>query len=104
MSVRFPEPITEKCFALIKLGNLLQLFDISLYLRVLDVSDRLRSNQLYIHDVQDIQKLCSAVLECKQINDLLKEDITNLSDILDIFIAVAAAPTMVCGVWANAKM
>ena len=102
--IKLPPPITDRCVALINLGNLLQLFNINLFMRAYDVEQKLTRNDLLIHDVQDIQRLCKAVMDSQEINEFLREDVLALSTILDLFIEAAAAPTMPCGMWAMAEM
>ena len=101
MSIRFPPPITEKCIALINLGNLLQIFDINLFMRALQVTRKLNENELFVQDVQDLKLLCSIIIEYTEVNESLREDVKELSLVLDLFINTAASPTMACGMWSN---
>lgn len=100
MPLKLPAIIIEKCLALINLGNLLQLFNINLFVQVMEISNRLQRNNLYIHDLQAIQHLCEVAKEHSDVNDSLRDDIEALHEILDLFINTSAAPTIACGGWA----
>lgn len=100
MPLKLPLSIVEKCLALINLGNLLQLYDINIFVRVMDVSNKLQRNELYVHDLQSLQFLCNVVKVRDEINETLREDIEALHDILDLFIAASSAPAIACGGWA----
>ena len=77
----------------------MNLFSIDIFMHVMDVRNRLEANQLMIHDLQDFQRLCSEVLKSNQINESLREDIKELSEILDLFITVDYSPVRPCGMW-----
>lgn len=99
--IPLPLPIKLRCYALINLGNLLQLFDIRLYLRVMEVRQKISNDDLRVHDIQDIKLLCAAVRDSEEINDSLRSEVVELSQILDLFINVASFPSRDCGLWAN---
>lgn len=99
--IALPVPIKLRCFALLNLGNLLQLFDIRLFLRVMEVRQKIANDTLLVHDIQDIRLLCSAVEDSEEINDCLRAEVVELSQILDLFINVASFPSRDCGMWAN---
>lgn len=96
-----PDPIKVRCLALINLGNLLHMFGITLFIRVMEVQQKIINDNLLVHDIQDIKRLCDAVKRTDQINDELKKDIEELYNILDLFINVASFPTRSCGLWSN---
>lgn len=96
-----PDPIKIRCYALFNLGSLLQLFDIRLYMRVMEVRQKISNDALLVHDIQDIKLLCCSIRECSEINDLLRAEIVELNDILDLFINVASYPSRHCGMWAG---
>lgn len=97
--INLPDPIKFKCLSLINLGNMLQLFSINLFVRVMDVRQKIDNNTLLVHDLQDIVRLCDTIKKNSQINEDLKKDITELHDILELFINVASFPTRNCGLW-----
>ena len=99
MSIRLSEFITDRCLALLRLGNMLGIFQGDLWTRGIIVTHRLHVNQLFIQDVQDLQRLGDVILESDEIQESLREEILALKSILNVFIHTAAAPAMTCGRW-----
>ena len=104
MPIQLPDPILLRCAALINLGTMMNLFSINMFIHVIDVKNRLNANRLLIQDLQDIQRLGAVVCENTEINDLLRTDIKELSEILELFITVAYSPVRPCGMWSNVSM
>ena len=99
MPIPLPEPIRFRCAALINLGGMMNIFSINMYMHVLDVKNRLMMNELMLQDLQDFQRLCAAIEESGYVNDFLREDVKELSDILDLFIVASYSPIRSCGMW-----
>lgn len=100
MSIRLPPFLTEQCLALLRLGNMLQIFqETDIWNRGIAVTQRLNLNQLFIQDLQDIQLLGDVILDNDEINDYLRSEIIALQTILNMFINTAAMPAMACGRW-----
>lgn len=95
--------IQQRCLSLVNLGNIMQLFTIRLFVRAMEVSDRLVENQLFLHDIQDLVLLGSAIKESDMINEHLREDIGLLLEILDLYIQVSSQPTRPCGMLSLAE-
>lgn len=101
MPIKLPAPIQLRCYSMINLGRLMNIFTIDLFMHVIDVRSRLDENNLMIHDLQDFQRLGQEILKSNEINDLLREDIMELIAILDIFITVSYSPIRSCGMWSG---
>lgn len=99
MPVPLPHPIQSRCAALINLGKMMNLFSINMFMHVMDVSNRLIANELLIYDLQDLQRLCTEITNSDDINNYLREEIKELSEILDLFITASSAPVRPCGMW-----
>lgn len=104
MPIKLPDPILLRCVSLINLGTIMNIFSINIFMRVLDVKNRLTANELLIQDLQDIKTLCAAISEKDEINELLRADINELSEILELFILVAYSPVRPCGMWSDITM
>ena len=102
MPIPLPLPIHARCVALINLGTMMNLFSIQMFMHVMEVNHRLMVNELMIHDLQDFKRLCSAILDSPLINQSLRAEIEELSDILELFITVAYSPIRPCGMWSIA--
>lgn len=100
MSIRLSEFLIDKCLALLRLGHMLHIYHGELYTRAIVITLKLHINELFIHDVQDIQRLADGTLEFNEINDSLREEILALKEILNIFIQTAASPPKACGRYA----
>lgn len=96
--IELPTILQLKCIALIDVGSIINLFPITLFLRVSEVNSRLLSNQLMFHDLLDLERLCSVIIEY-DINENIKEGIEELKKNLNLFILASSAPTMPCGMW-----
>ncbi len=81
----------------------MNLYTIDIFMRVMEVGGRLEKDKLYIHDLQDIVKLGNIINESDQINNNLREDITELLCILTLFIEFSSAPSRPCGMWSMAR-
>ncbi len=99
--IKLPDPIKLRCYALINLGSMLQLFDITSFVRVIEVRTNIAHECLRVPDLQDIARLCEAVMSAEEVNDSLREEVLELSMIINLFIEVASSPTRPCGMWAN---
>ena len=99
MPIPLPEPIRFRCAALINLGCMMNVFAIGMYMHVMDVRNRLLANELMLQDLQDFQRLCTAIEESGHVNDFLRDDVKELSDILDLFITASYSPIRSCGMW-----
>jgi hypothetical protein len=97
--IKLPLPLQARCVALMNLGSLLQLYSITLFIRVADVHRNIVNDNLTIMDLQDIVRLGEAIQSNDRINDALREDISSLKDIIQMFIDIASHPTRPCGMW-----
>jgi hypothetical protein len=102
--IKLPEPLQARCVSLINLGSLMQLYSITLFIRVMEVHARILNDALTIMDLQDLMKLCDAVSEHPDVNDSLKSDIDSLKHILNVFIDVASCATRPCGMWTMVEL
>lgn len=73
-----------KSKSLISLGAFLRLFPVSLFRRVVNVSDHLEKNELFASDLQDLMMLANVLANHPQLSDMLKEDISDLVIYLEI--------------------
>lgn len=103
-AIPLPDPIKARCLALANLGSLLQFYSITEFIKVMEVSNRMRRNALTIFDLQDIKKLCSSISEHEAVNPNLRIEVEELFAILDLFIQAATSPTRPCGMWLNASI
>lgn len=101
MPISLPFPIQSRCISLINLGRMMNLFSINMFMHVMDVYNRLMSNELWIYDLQDLQRLCDEIVKNEAINNYLREDIKELFQILDLFIKVSYTPVRPCGLWSQ---
>ncbi len=99
--ITLPDTIKLRCYALINLGSMLQLFDINLFMRVIEVRQKMANNCIRIQHLQELIALCKAIIGTEAINDSLRDDIEELSTIINLFIEVASYPTRPCGMWAS---
>lgn len=97
--IKLPEPVKLRCLALFNLGGLLCLYTIDVHVKVMEVREHIIDDTLRIHHLQDIRKLCSAISEREELNDTLRDDVNELSQILELFINVASYPNRSCGMW-----
>lgn len=102
--IGLPPLLLEQCLSLINLGGMLRLYDIRIFMRVIDVHARLARNQLSMLDLMDIKRLCSATMASTVINQMLRDNIDNLSQSIDLFIQAAACPTHACSVYSHAAV
>jgi len=102
--IKLPEPLQARCVSLINLGKMLNLFDINLFIRVMDVHRNMISDKLTIMDLQDIVRLCDVINTNDQINELLHIDINEFKDIINMFISVASCPDRSCGMWSSIQV
>lgn len=102
-TIKLPEILQIKCLSLIRLGYIMNLFTIDLFTRVSEVNLKLFVNELRITELQDIKRLCQAIIERDEVNNLLREDIEGLIMALDMFIQVASTPMRSCGTLALIK-
>lgn len=97
--IKLPEHLQARCVALINLGSLMQLYSITLFIRVMEVHSRLLNDTLTIIDLQDLIKLCDAVKAHPDVNESLQTDIDSLKQIISLFRDVASHATRPCGMW-----
>ncbi len=102
--IPLPDPIKARCIALANLGNLMQLYSINSFIKVMEVSNRLQRDRITIFDLQEIKKLCTIISESELINDNLRTDINELFAIIDLFLQAATVPARPCGIWLNASV
>ncbi len=96
--IELPIILQLKCIALIDIGSVINIFPITLFLRVAEVNSRLLDNQLMFHDLLDLERLCSIILNY-DIKEDIKEGIEELKKNLNLFIIASSTPTMPCGMW-----
>ena len=97
--IELPDPIRMKCLMVTDFGCLLGIISIDLLPRVACVRDHLLTNKLWIHDLQDLQKLAAAVIDTESLDEILTESVEELDTILELFIEAASSPTRPCGMW-----
>lgn len=97
--ITLPDTIKLRCYALINLGSMLQLFDINLFMRVIEVRQRMTNNCIRIQHLQELDSLCKAIIGTEAINNSLRDDIEELSTVINLFIQMASHPTRPCGMW-----
>lgn len=95
--ISLPQQLQVRCMMLINLASAINLFTVRHFMRVAIVGERLQKNELLFHDLQDLHKLCLAVLDEGIPSDTVTEDITFLSLALKQFIFHAACPHFPCG-------
>ncbi len=94
-----PDNIKAQCEALMNLATMLRLFSISEYVEAMDIQKHILKNRTSILDLQKVIYLCNLIIEHKQVHPQLKQEITELKKIIDMFIVVASQPTRPCGRW-----
>ena len=100
--IKLPEPIKLRCLSLFNLGGLLCMYSINNHVRVMEVRDYIAGDTLRVHHIQEIRELCSLISQRQEINNTLREDVNELSMILELFINVASFPNRSCSMWSCA--
>ena len=75
-----------------------------MFIKVMDVHRNIESNKATIMDLQDIVRLCDVINDNDQINELLRIDINEFKEIINMFINVAAYPNRPCGMWSSVQV
>lgn len=97
--IRLPEPLQERCVALVNLASMIGLFNISTFVHVMAVHSRIVTGRASILDLQDVIRLCNIVSANERVNVLLRQDIEQFRDIVILFLDAACAPTRSCAMW-----
>lgn len=94
--IELHEVAVVKAQGLISIGAFLCLFPLSLFGRVVDVSDNLEKNELFASDIEDLIKLAKILVVHPQLSDLLKQDISDLIVYLELKIRQFGALPKAC--------
>lgn len=91
-----PEALV-KAHSLIHLGTLLCIFPLNMFRRVVEVTEGLVRNELFASDLDDLMWLSSILLTRSEINNMLKDDIKELSMYLFLKVREYAEIKKSCG-------
>lgn len=97
MMISLHPEVIVKCHSLINLGAFLCIFSIHEFKRVSDVVDNLNNNNLFASDLQDLQLLCSILLQNSDLSDPLKQDIDDVHHYLELKIIEFGTIKKSCG-------
>ena len=94
--IMFPEWLRVKCLSLIQLGSLMVLFNITHYMQIISVNDALEENELHLHHLTDLSRLCNVLLQHDELSDKLLEDINEVNNALMVSINITASIPKPC--------